>query len=630
SCTRSSSSSSSLADLEGITKNDGGSHRCSFTDLHLEAEPTTEMVINLPATDRPHQWREASPSRDAHAIRPTSWLSEVASLAQLVADGVTSDGSSSTDGGDMQVNVPCSDVATSVVPSNSPQNLQAADDGLRGDGVSVHNQGGPGQQYQATLLNLSSANVVGLPSHTRYASVPVGTSPEPSHQFLKYQNNGQSPGNHQRHSAQVDQPATHQISHLRSSSVPKSMPVVPRHDSGTTTTTTTTVPRLNPQKPMSQIPNNVSNVNVNFYRAVPVNVVSSVPTIQCINSLSNAQGNSVSNVQVLPLGANFQTHNIHLPNTLGGIGFSNVITSGFTTGTTQVILHNTQSSTNSIQVPSNFQNVSRSTILNPQVVPVQPAKSAVNAGSNTITNFLPPPPIICASNHDFIQNARPISSPAVPMVTIQQNCAENRTRSHSNAGISANTAPQQNAPGSSSTTASKPNNEIRTPRTFTSTEAQTDETSVAQPSCSEPPPNREQRRRDRRERRHQRRVNGTAHRYAADGGTHVGGMQNDRLPDILNSHLPPPYSTLPNHTVMTSMPPPPPMVPMVPHPAGAVLQSVVPNNVVPPSGFVFQAPPPSQVIPGQMPMMQAPAPVAVPVAPPSGFRFPFPANGFRR
>lgn len=112
-------------------------------------------------------------------------------------------------------------------------------------------------------------------------------------------------------------------------------------------------------------------------------------------------------------------------------------------------------------------------------------------------------------------------------------------------------------------------------RTFTSTEAQTDDIGVAPATPSNN--NREQRRRERRERRHQRRANNNNNNNnnpphwqtlvaepppAASGG--------ERLPDILNSHLPPPYSTLPlglpppGHVVHPHVhhPPPPPPVPV--------------------------------------------------------------------
>ena len=114
-------------------------------------------------------------------------------------------------------------------------------------------------------------------------------------------------------------------------------------------------------------------------------------------------------------------------------------------------------------------------------------------------------------------------------------------------------------------------------RTFTSTEAQTDDIVVA-PSTP-PNNNREQRRRERRERRHQRRANNNP-QHEPHWQTLVGEQPpvaggGERLPDILNSHLPPPYSTLPlglppqGHVVHPHLhhpPPPPPVPPPVPVP----------------------------------------------------------------
>ena len=110
-------------------------------------------------------------------------------------------------------------------------------------------------------------------------------------------------------------------------------------------------------------------------------------------------------------------------------------------------------------------------------------------------------------------------------------------------------------------------------RTFTSTEAQTDDIGVA-PSTP-PNNNREQRRRERRERRHQRRANNNPPQLEPHWQTLVGDQPlaaggGERLPDILNSHLPPPYSTLPlglpppGHVVHSHLhhPPPPPPVPV--------------------------------------------------------------------
>lgn len=94
---------------------------------------------------------------------------------------------------------------------------------------------------------------------------------------------------------------------------------------------------------------------------------------------------------------------------------------------------------------------------------------------------------------------------------------------------------------------------VQSPRTFTSTEAQTDDVVVT--------PSREQRRRERRERRHQRRL---LHPQTTDPALWphppVTEPLVDRLPDILNSHLPPPYTTLP---VGLAPHPPPPLPPPI-------------------------------------------------------------------
>ncbi|KAI5698100.1 hypothetical protein M8J75_001654 [Diaphorina citri] len=69
-------------------------------------------------------------------------------------------------------------------------------------------------------------------------------------------------------------------------------------------------------------------------------------------------------------------------------------------------------------------------------------------------------------------------------------------------------------------------------RTFISTEAQTDEIILS----------RDQRRRERRERRQQRRL---AQQLSQWPSQTPDAFPQDRLPDILHSHVPPPYSTLP-------------------------------------------------------------------------------------
>lgn len=581
------------------------------------------MVINLQAGNLTDQSPRGSQSHDQHTIRSTSWLS-VSDVFSLTVDarqrGACSDFAESDVNSyccDMQVNVPLN---SSSVPQTNVLHIAASENGVNNNAsTQIHNS----MFQNINETNLSSANVVGLPNHARYSSVPVSTIQsrsstnnivpkhsrnisEPSNQFFKCQNNnittpqpGSSVPVHYRHSTQVDHSNVQQMNNFRSQSVPKCVPI-PRYESSITTATNT-VPSTQVNNPRFtqkiNTNNDISNVNVNFYRAVPVNVISSVPTIHCLNTLSNVQGNEVSNVQVLPLGN---------PN----VNNSNLVTSStnnsLVVGTTQVILHNTQG--NSI-------NNDKTNFLNLQTSTVNVSTGCTSTATNTVTNLFPP----SANNQVIVQNTRPVNFTTIPFVNNTQQ-ANTSLRANIQVG-SSNQVPLI-----------KPNNENRTStRTFTSTEAQTDEISILPPTNEQTSSDREQRRRERRERRHQRRIN---NRQSVDTSTQVNN-HNDRLPDILNSHLPPPYTTLSNGQSMN--PVVSPMSPlmtnsaivpsqMMPPPHGAVLQTVVPSNIVPTSGFVFQGPPPV----GQVPLVQGPAPVAVPVPPPTGFRFPFPANGFRR
>lgn len=393
------------SDADGTTTSSSSQQRsCSFTDLHLPTPAATEMVINLPS-----EFRAADQSRDRTSSREppltacaptrstTTWLSfshcettarDGSMLGANCGNSVVASDASSNSGDIMQVNVPPNPPQVNVVSSQT----DAPENGLR-------SSSGTNSNIFASDLNLSSANVVGLPknnNHVRYASVPSSGSvqnrssngtaagtifpnhsrnvSEPVSQFVKYSNGLSQPPatvvpNH-RHSSQVDQSNPHQINHFRSSSVPKSVPLVPRKDNNPTTPSFN-APRLS-QKPSPQHFNgNVSNVNVNFYRAVPVNVVSSVPTIHCLNTL---QGNDVSNVQVLPLSTNYQSSTPATNNTSYVSG---------TTGTTQVILHNAPASTtNSIHVPNPVRNAFDS-----QIIQVPSGRNTISGG--TITNFLP-------------------------------------------------------------------------------------------------------------------------------------------------------------------------------------------------------------------------------------------------
>lgn len=504
----------------------------SFTDefVHLATPPgagnhadpnlghSVQMVSNLMVLDASvvgHQYGRALRSRgESNAAlsqvssTPRSRVRELALKSTRTSQrrgfgGVvlSAEGDhASVSAGDMRVEIPGSVVDQPRQCNNS---------------ISVQT-GGPicisSDMIPSNITSVVSANVVGLPmpAHSRSSSNLSATS---------------RPDTVPTHPRSASETAN--VLHFRSSSNLSAIPI-PSNNTPTRhpslppiniTTSNATITQLQTHiragsdtihtttdATQSQTPNrvltkqNVSNVNVNFYRAVPVNVVSNVPTIQCLNSTIEEIGNNVSNVHIVQA----------MPQTLH------------------------------------------------------------------------PPQVL-------IQNSTP---------------------KHSQTIVS-NTGPGQ---------------EIRA-RTFTSTEAQTDDTTVGTVVNSNTPQtstaainntSREQRRRERRERRHQRRLNSSNHPHSQITphqhhhqswlSTNPNGppqSPNDRLPDLLNSHLPPPYTTLPSGLA------PPPLVVTGPPPV-----SMVPFH------------------PGVVPVVQGAPPhvaVPVPVTAPTGFRFPFPtAAGFRR
>lgn len=525
------SSSLSSLDLEEYPNNaptPGGTGNAA-SDLHL----SEEMVNNL-SGNRPDQWRDRHRSRDrvetvaASRLSSASTVSASASTTRCACDVICDEFC-----GKMRLEVP-------------PQ-----------EGA-VDN---PAYTRSTSVNNLSSANVVGLPRpfHPRNAS-------EPSAALFR------QPYNHQRHSSHADSSNPVQGVHMRSASVPKSMsmqlsrPVeIPQQGQRMSSADSAAAININDslhrmQQQQTRPPLNVSNVNVNFYRAVPVNVVSAVPTIQCVNSATanDSGGNNVSNVHIMPLnGQSVSSQTVPIHAASSGVTINNVVnttpsnSAAFSTITTQVSVHNSQ-------IPS--YNIHTPTVTNSQIqtnpIPVAPKRIQV-----------------------------------VPERT----------------------------------------------RTFTSTEAQTDDITVCSSASGvQNIVNKEQRRRERRERRQQRRISNVAHRHTATNTASntesnnwnqnaSSNNSNERLPDILNSHMPPPYTPPSAHHVVPSahhvvpQPPPPGLVqPLVP--------SIVPSAIV--GNAILPFPPP--VVPGQVPLVQGAAPVPVPVTAASGFRFPFPATGFRR
>ncbi|XP_050307200.1 uncharacterized protein LOC126743950 [Anthonomus grandis grandis] len=547
--------------------------------------------------------------------------------------------------------------------------------------------------FNSVDLSLNAANIVGLPSsHARYASVPCGGTStnfqnahavtrsqnvvgypqhyrhisEPSQQFFKYSGSSQqvpslSQKSNQSGSTQLEQHNLQLINHFRSSSVPKSMTLVSKYDvtansippSGSlrvkgpqvisqnslssngesnsnkikvatnVKASNISVPsplKLQPASSISSVfpsnpSGNVSNVNVNFYRAVPVNVVSSVPTIHCLNTLGNNQGNSVSNVQVLPLGNGNFPHNTSV-NQNSQLPVRGSAPEGLQNNSGQVIVHNV----NPVYTSNNYPH---------RIITSNIGYPDTTQGSIISQNIAGPSTDNNNSTSTALGDSIEVSyQPAGRVITTT---AQINSGPSSSTNLSGTPLVIQKPPATSN-----PPTVVRT-RTFTSTEAQTDDISpIPDNTQNQNAALKEQRRRERRERRHHRRNQQNAPRNATSSATQTqppqNNLQENRLPDILNSHLPPPYTTMPNNQTASMLPPqiippPPPLLPgaLLPNPPGPVLQTVVPNGV-PASAFVFPAP--QQIAP----LMQggAPVPVSVPATAASGFRFGFPANGFRR
>ncbi|XP_031355008.1 myosin-G heavy chain-like isoform X1 [Photinus pyralis] len=543
-------------------------------DLHL----TIEMVNNLTCYgNQLSQCKEGKGTRDWLATSsPTKLLTNVSACEQA-AEKVSvksyrsncNEFASSSETMRVEISNSLTDPSTSAF--NPPDGRSAmssvvnVNQNVTGSSDSISKSTGgairllPNHGYQrsissdmipSNLNSIVSANVVGLPNHPRHASVPSSTTQNRNSTgsgfiFPNHPRNASEP------SAMIQQPVV--INHSRNGSTPSTfMPNNParnaapatnsrshvtvnqnsniscanivsilshhRHSShvnsaelptlGGNILRAASVPKpdsTNLTIAQTRIPSNVSAVDVNFYRAVPVTVVSNVPSIQCVNNTSEI-GNNISNVNIVQAMPP-TTLSLTPPRILPSRPHSGV------TGTTQVTVHNSQTDD---------------------------------------------PP--------------------------QRVAEETRTR------------------------------------TFTSTEAQTDDANSAlvRTTATDRALTREQRRRERRERRHLRRANNSNHPHRAANWNSVNG---DRLPDLLNNHMPPPYSpnNANNAPVATS---------------GLVHNSIIPGSIVP-NNVVPSAVVASHVVPfhspvGQVPLVQGGGPVAVPVPAPSGFRFPFPTAGFRR
>lgn len=323
------SSSSSLSSLDLEEYNNGSSAERVGNiamDLHLAQE---EMVNNL-SLNRCNQSEDRACSRDRPKASRLSGcnrttVSECCAAVVCSGEGACDDFGSKCD---MRLEIP-----PSTTNSNNPNQ----------DGNNCY-------QRSISTGNLSSANVVGLPP--RQTSMPLPGNgiifpnpPRNTSEPLQFRYNPPSAStfNHQRHSSHVDTTAASSVQpnlvqHMRSASVPKNMQPQKVGESN--------AKMINEELQRAL---NVSNVNVNFYRAVPVNVVSSVPTIQCVNSSSDT-GNNVSNVHIMPLsGSSLPTphNNSTTITTVPSMSFSTTVT-----GTTQVSVHNTQLPSYNVQIPT--------------------------------------------------------------------------------------------------------------------------------------------------------------------------------------------------------------------------------------------------------------------------------------
>jgi len=286
-----------------------------------------------------------------------------------------------------------------------------------------------------------------------------------------------------------------------------------------------------------RLPTSSGNVSVvNCYRAVPVAVVSSVPTIKCLNTQDNVVQTYVRPPRnPPPVPGTSKPRPKQPPRPVSAL---------FPRETPETLLSN---HSRSVSNPVLGQN------------PTRPSPSRFGSQQN-----LP--------------------------IRLETHFGENVDQAHT---FSSNSRPPP--PQEVNVVITNPPVEPPKPRTFTSTEAQTDDIGV--PCVPLRTINREQRRRERRERRHQRRIQQSMlgeFTSLCRAPTHPPSGEG-RLPDILHSHLPPPY------VAGAASPPPLPTV---------------------------QVPPPMPVVPP--PIQHIFDPTLVPPGHPSGLGFPFPFTSSRR
>ncbi|KAK6643437.1 hypothetical protein RUM43_004942 [Polyplax serrata] len=343
--------------------------------------------------------------------------------------------------------------------------------------------------------------------------------------------------------------------------------------------------------PSSSSSGNVSVVNC--YRAVPVSVVSTVPTIKCLNTQEN-----VSNVHIIqnnaggeqkPAGKCPPVQAKKFPvRSNANACVANPVPSSSRIRTKAPRDGNRNQSRNSLgseQTPRKIER-ERPKSMNgcaseqsgqrtPGLSENGPTSS--NNGGSVLSNHSR-----SVSNPVLGNQAKPMSNKYGSQQNIPirlethfgPSCSEGTERSQTyltQGNVSGpvtqvpvptgenNVEQAREAGGNGNGTNSMP--QKQSPRTFTSTEAQTDDVPLGIHPQSVI--NREQRRRERRERRHQRRLHQSVLNSGSVWQSNVDVIHRDRrgLPDILNSHMPPPYSAVPV-PAMSAMPPlhvPPPM-----------------------------------------------------------------------
>lgn len=344
---------------------------------------------------------------------------------------------------------------------------------------------------------------------------------------------------------------------------------------------------------------------VNCYRAVPVSVVSTVPTIKCLNTQEN-----VSNVQIIQTSSSPEQKIPAAKYPLAQAKrFPVRPASGPNVPSTSRVRAKVPRDVSRNQNRHSLGSEQNTIVRVPKIERERPKSmnACVSEVSSEQTGQAPSlcenPSTSTSSNNDSSVLSNHNRSISNPVLGNQTKPIPNRFGSHQNIPIRLEThfgqngpdgtersqiyLPQRNVPSTEAQPEREPtadqgaeNLSKTSLRTFISTEAQTDDVPLGIHPQSVI--NREQRRRERRERRHQRRLHQSVLSSGSVWQSNVDVLHRDRrgLPDILNSHMPPPYSAVPV-PAMSAMPPPLHVPPPMPVPPGP---QTVPHLVDSPPG----------------------------------------------